>query len=111
MSDMAKYRSRYIKSEELKRTGDQTREITGYGEASLRDPKTNGSVIKPVLEFDDRALVLNATLLDFLFEAFKSTDGDDWIGHQVEIYFDPSVKFGNDTRGGIRLRLPESEIF
>lgn len=33
-------------------------------------------------------------------------ESDGWVGHQVEVYVDPSVMFGGKRVGGLRLRIP-----
>ena len=29
---------------------------------------------------------------------------DDWLGQPITLYFDPTIKFGRDTVGGVRVR-------
>ena len=108
--DLAKYRSPYIRSEELQRSGPQVRVIYGAVEETLVDPKTGTRDTKAVLLVDDRKLTLNKVNMDWLFSQFGSTDSDAMSGHHVEIYFDPEVRFGTTACGGIRLRLPQQEL-
>lgn len=107
--NLAKYRSPYIRAEELQRTGPQVRTIHGAVEETFVDPKTGKSDTKAVLLVDDRKMPLNKVNMDWLFDRFGSTDSDAMEGHHVEIYWDPDVKFGFAARGGIRLRQPQQE--
>ena len=67
---------------------------------------------KPVISFQEQGpnikpLACNGTNWDVI-EAAYGLDSDDWIGKAVELYHDPTVKFGKQRVGGIRVRIPES---
>jgi hypothetical protein len=54
------------------------------------------------------------TILRVLIEAYGD-ESSAWVGRKVTLYRDPSIKFGNDTPGGIRVShmsdLPNGETF
>lgn len=54
-----------------------------------------------------RKLALNKTNLSLLAKGFGKRTGP-WIGQTVEVYFDETVSFGGELRGGIRIRVPKS---
>ena len=107
MPDFSKYRSRFIKADEVRLTGDQTRRITGGSEVELKDPKTGDTTTKFCLHLDDRLFPLNATAMDYLFTRFGSYNTDAMLDELVTVYFDPDVMFGSQKRGGLRLRDPD----
>ena len=63
---------------------------------------------KPVIHFREAGMKtfgLNQTNWDVLESAYgKHTE--EWIGKPVELYHDPGVKFGRETVGGVRIRVP-----
>lgn len=66
---------------------------------------------KPVVyfkEFGNRPMVCNKVNEDAIVRGLGRKVSD-WIGKQIVIYFDPSVKFGNQTPGGIRVRMPKPQ--
>jgi hypothetical protein len=111
MPDFSKYRSRFIKSEEVKQTGPQTRRITGGSEVELKDPKTGDATPKFCLHLDDRLFPLNATNMDYLFKRFGSYNTDTMLEELVTVYFDEDIAFGSQKRGGLRLRDPDVTAF
>jgi hypothetical protein len=64
---------------------------------------------KIVIHFkeDDKALLANKTNLQLMAVFYGSTDTDDWIGHKVVLYNDPTVMYAGKVVGGIRVRLPK----
>ena len=78
-------------------------EITGTG--GKKDDK-------PVMHFVEQVkpLILNTTNFKMLTKLFKSPYIEDWCGKQITLYGDPSVKFGGELVGGVRIRkdLPVS---
>ncbi len=67
---------------------------------------------KPILYITDpsspvdttRGIVLNGINWDTIAEISGKDDSDDWGGERIEIFHDPSVRFGNRKVGGIRVR-------
>jgi hypothetical protein len=49
---------------------------------------------------------LNKTNLSLLAKHLGKRTGP-WIGQAVEVYWDETVSFGGEMRGGIRLRFPK----
>jgi len=43
------------------------------------------------------------SVISALILAWGTDEGSEWVGRRVTLYSDPSVKFGNDTPGGIRV--------
>lgn len=63
---------------------------------------------KPVMHFQEKelkAFVFNQTNWAILEDAY-GLDSDDWRGKPLELYLDPGVKFGRETVGGVRVRIP-----
>lgn len=80
-------------------------EITGTG-----GKKDN----KPVMHFVEQVkpLILNSTNFKMLTKLFKSPYIEDWAGKQIVLYGDPTVTFGKEVVGGVRIRkeLPQSSV-
>lgn len=66
---------------------------------------------KMVMHFkeDVKPLILNKTNPKIIAELFRSPMLSDWDNKKIQLYFDPSVKFGRDVVGGVRVRpfLPQ----
>lgn len=80
-------------------------EITGTG-----GKKDN----KPVMHFVEQVkpLILNSTNFKMLTKLFRSPYIEDWAGKQITLYGDPTVTFGKEVVGGVRIRkeLPQSSV-
>jgi len=63
---------------------------------------------KPVMHFrdHDKSLVLNGTNWDTT-AAVYGEDSDGWVGKRVVLFLDPTVRFGKQLVGGVRIRIPE----
>lgn len=48
--------------------------------------------------------ILNKTNMKTIQKLYKSPYIEDWGGRAIQIYFDPTVKFGGETLGGLRIR-------
>ena len=55
----------------------------------------------------DKPMVLNATNIALAEQATGSDDTDVWIGKKLVLYNDPSIMFGTERVGGIRIRAPK----
>lgn len=66
---------------------------------------------KPVMHFVEQVkpLILNSTNFKTLTKLFKSPYIEDWTGKQITLYGDPTVTFGKEVVGGVRIRkeLPQ----
>jgi len=60
---------------------------------------------KVVMAFEgkNKKLVLNKTNAIRVAKLYGNNT-EDWIGKAITLYFDPSVKFGRATVGGVRIR-------
>lgn len=63
---------------------------------------------KWAIEFEetDKPMILNSTNGQLIAQIIKSDETDNWPGHKVVLYDDPSVSFGGKLTGGIRVRAP-----
>lgn len=52
----------------------------------------------------DKPMVLNSTNIKLAEKACGSDDTDDWIGKKLIVYNDPSISFGKEIVGGIRIK-------
>lgn len=78
----------------------------------------HGTENKPVVYIEDtktgevnsRGFILNGTNWDMIVETTGEEDSDDWTGHRIEIYHDPSIMFGRKKVGGIRVRQAPEQV-
>ena len=78
---------------------------------AIEEIEGGGSVEnKPILYFKGsrRGIVLNGTNWDLIVKITGKDDSDDWYGAQIEVYHDPSIRFGPRKVGGIRVRAPQT---
>lgn len=61
---------------------------------------------KPIMKFVEPVKPLIANTVNFkrITKLFGSKYIEDWIGKQIILYGDPSVKFGSETVGGVRVK-------
>jgi hypothetical protein len=52
----------------------------------------------------EKGMVLNSTNIQALARACDSEDTDDWAGHEVVVYVDPSVGYAGKVTGGLRIK-------
>ena len=72
-----------------------------------------GTTQKPVAHFIEPGvspMVINKINWDELENGFGMPDSDDWGGSQCVIYVDPNVSFGGRRSGGLRVRMPKSQV-
>ena len=69
---------------------------------------------KPIIRFAEPVKPLIANTVNFkrITKLFGSKYIEDWIGKQIILYGDPSVKFGSETVGGVRVKdkLPTNSV-
>lgn len=60
------------------------------------------------LDFDEaeKPFVVNSTNGQLIAQITGSQETENWNGHKVVLYDDPSVSFGGKLVGGIRVRAP-----
>ena len=54
----------------------------------------------------EKPMVLNSTNGQIIAKITGSDETENWAGHKVVLYNDPSVSFGGKLTGGIRCRAP-----
>lgn len=54
----------------------------------------------------DKPMTLNKTNGQLIAAIIGSDEFDDWVGHKIVLYKDPTVDFGGELVGGIRCRAP-----
>lgn len=57
----------------------------------------------------DKSMVLNSTNGQTIAAITGSEESEDWIGHQIVLYVDPTISFGGKLVGGIRVRAPKGQ--
>lgn len=57
----------------------------------------------------EKPMVLNSTNGQLIAQITKAEDTDNWPGHKVVLYDDPSISFGGKLVGGIRVRAPRNQ--
>jgi len=62
-----------------------------------------------VFQEDVKPLVLNNTNAQLIAQITGSEETDDWHGHQVVLYTDPTVVNRGKVVGGIRARAPKKQ--
>ena len=64
------------------------------------------SEMEVVAHFSDgnKPLILNKTNMKTIQKIYKTPYIEDWKGRKIQIYYDPTVKFGRETVGGLRIR-------
>jgi hypothetical protein len=67
--------------------------------------------MKWVIHFNEVAkpMSLNSTNAQLIAQIVKSEETDDWTGHKIVLYSDPSISFGGKLVGGIRVRAPRNQ--
>ena len=55
----------------------------------------------------EKPMVLNSTNGQLIAAITGQDDTDNWTGHKVVLYNDPTVSFGGKIMGGIRVRAPK----
>lgn len=62
--------------------------------------------LKYALHFQEvKPMVLNATNIQLVAMATGSEETEDWKGKQIVLYNDPSISFGGQLTGGIRVQI------
>ncbi len=53
---------------------------------------------------DVKPMVLNWTNTQLIFKVTNTDDTDDWEGHEIILFEDPTIRFKDQLVGGIRVR-------
>ena len=70
----------------------------------------HGAEDKPVLFFkndEPKKMILNNTNWGAIEDAYGD-ESDNWNGKSIELYVDPGIMFGNQRKGGLRIRIPHN---
>ena len=71
------------------------------------------SEMEMVAHFSDgnKPLILNKTNMKTIQKIYKTPYIEDWAGRAIQIYYDPTIKFGRETVGGLRIRpfIPQQQ--
>ncbi len=67
--------------------------------------------IQFVFYFDEheKGLILKPTNGKLIAAVAGSADFDDWIGKKIVLFIDPTIEFGGNITGGIRVRAPKNQ--
>ncbi len=67
--------------------------------------------MKWILHFNEtpKGLALNKTNIQRLEKILNSDDTDGWLGKQVVLFWDESVEYMGELKGGIRVRAPKTK--
>ena len=96
--------SNYISSDDVK-AGDITATISHVIKEEVKSDR--GSTKENVVHFrgeDPKPLILNGTNWDTIEKLSGQADSDNWGGVRITMFYDPTVKFGKETTGGVRIR-------
>jgi hypothetical protein len=98
---------KYLKKEDV--MPDLLLTITDVREENVA-PADKPEDRKGVMYFEEteKGLVMNNTNLQLVAIAIGSKDTDDWAGHKIVAYNDPTVGYAGKITGGIRLRPPRN---
>lgn len=103
MNWQQRFKGDFISSAEL---GDRrvTMTITRITSTQMTDEKKKKEVEKPVMYFKEieRGFVYCKTI-GHCIAAMFGPDDDQWVGKRITLYSDPTITYGPDTVGGIRI--------
>ena len=77
------------------------------GDGGRKDEKAVMHFMEPV-----KPMILNTVNSKTLTRLFRTPYLEDWAGRKITLYADPTIKYGNEVTGGIRVRdkLPASDV-
>ena len=96
--------SRFLSKDDVTKSRILTIESVEMEEVESEDGKAE----KPICYFvedDSKPLILNKTNAEVLRDLFGE-DSENWATNPIEVYHDPSIRFGTKKTGGIRVRKP-----
>ena len=96
--------SRFMKKEDL--DGEEVFTILDFSQEEVEDEKTKETEQIGALQFEEtkKMLRLNITNMNRIADLFDTYETDDWVGHQIILYPDPSVEMMGQRVGGIRVK-------
>jgi len=110
---MSSYK-KYKKSRFLTKSDVEDEPQVTYDEAADQNVALPGEQekIKPCIKFKelDKQLAANITQLDAIAELAGTDEMDEWPGTRLTLYWDPTVAYGPNITGGIRVRAPKKPL-
>jgi len=98
--------SKFVRKEDLERARIAT--ITGISQENVgTDTAPEMKWALNFQEADIKPLVLNKINLQLGALACGSEETDDWTGQKIVLWADPTVSFGGNLVGGVRIRAHE----
>jgi len=108
MTSYEEFFGNYLKKADVK--GDTTVTIKQVKpEIVGRGREASEKLVCYLKEFE-KPFVLNQGNSTAIGVVVGSNQIEDWAGKQVVLYVDPSVKFGPEVVGGIRVRVPSQGV-
>ena len=104
LDDLVRAKSEYLKKEDV---GDQGVNLTILGFKRVKVEGDEGEEDKVALLWTQgwfKPLLLNITNKDSLKSILGAVTTDDCKGKVINVYNDPSIRFGQKVVGGVRLR-------
>lgn len=108
VGNFEKYENKdYLRQCDLPEKGDLIVTIKRFrAGVDVFDPGTKRNVERFVIDFKEnyKPMILNKTNRTSITKVVGTKDGEKWIGHKIAVYYDPAVKLGRETVGGLRVR-------
>ena len=76
--------------------------------AKDNQPPNNKTII--TLAETKKLFCCNITNFKLIARNTGEQDSDDWVGKQVNLWFNPDIEFGGDIVGGIRVMTPQPQV-
>lgn len=96
--------SRYLQKEDFPHAPGALCQIAGVRMENVA-PENQQPENKPVLYLHgyEKGMVLNVTNAENIAYFLNNDETDNWPGHSIMVYHDPSVMMGHERKGGIRV--------
>jgi len=103
--------SNYLKKEDLPRPAKVIIESIEPVEFTGKDGKPQHK-LDIALQGKDKHFLSNKTNARMISTIFGTSELNDWIGKEITLYNDPTVMFGDEVVGGIKVQYtpPESDL-
>jgi hypothetical protein len=97
--------SKHVTAEELKASGPKNFTVFGCEMVKFDEGDRPALLVE-----DQRLLYMNKTRSEALASAW-GPETDAWLGRRLRASYDPTIKFGSQTRGGIKVEpLPDKDV-
>ena len=92
-------------------TGGGERMVPEYEDKTKLKKEAYLTVVSATGLFEgEKELALNATNMNILLAGLGKSPGT-WVGREIGVFFDPTVKVGNEVKGGLRVKVFEADPF